>query len=44
MVLGGMRSASFVTDEPCPAYRLSQEALARMNHESADLAWPFIII
>jgi sulfate permease, SulP family len=41
MFLGGVRSASVVTEEPCTAYHLSEEALARMNREQPDLSLAF---
>jgi SulP family sulfate permease len=41
MFLGGTRSASVIAEEPCTAYRMSEEALARMSREHPDLALAF---
>jgi SulP family sulfate permease len=41
LFLGGVRTASVVTDKPCTVYRLSHESLERMNLESPDLALAF---
>jgi SulP family sulfate permease len=38
LFLRGKRAASVVTDEPCTVYRLSAEALERMNREQPPLA------
>jgi SulP family sulfate permease len=41
LFLGGVRTASVVTDKPCTIYRLSHDSLARMNLENPDLALAF---
>jgi SulP family sulfate permease len=38
LFLGGVRTASVITDKPCTVYRLSHDSLERMNLESPDLA------
>jgi SulP family sulfate permease len=41
LYLGVNRSASVVTDQPCTVYRLSREALTRMEATAPDLAAAF---
>lgn len=41
LFLRGTRAASVVTDQPCIVYRLSANALERMNRENPDLALAF---
>ena len=41
LFLGGQRTASVVTDQPCTVYRLTSASLDRMNRESPDLALAF---
>jgi SulP family sulfate permease len=41
LFLRGKRAASVVTDQPCTVYRLSIEALERMNRENPELALAF---
>jgi sulfate permease, SulP family len=41
MFLGGLRSASVITEEACTAYQMSEQALARMNREQPDLSLAF---
>ncbi len=41
LFLGGVRGASVVTEQPCTLYRLSSEALERMNRENPNLSLTF---
>jgi SulP family sulfate permease len=41
MFLGGLRSASVVTEEDCTAYHMSEDALNRMSREEPDLSLAF---
>lgn len=41
LFLGGTRTASVVVEQPCTAYRLSAESLARMSRENPDLTLAF---
>jgi SulP family sulfate permease len=41
LFLGGQRTASVITEQPCTVYRLSHESLERMNLENPDLALAF---
>lgn len=41
LFLGGVRTASVVSDQPCIVYRLTVAALERMNRENPDLALAF---
>jgi SulP family sulfate permease len=38
LFLGGTRSASVVSEQPCTVYRLTAETLERMNRENPELA------
>jgi SulP family sulfate permease len=41
LFLGGARTASVVTEQPCTVYRLSAESLTRMSRENSDLTLAF---
>jgi SulP family sulfate permease len=41
LFLGGVRTASVITEQPCTVYRLTHDALERMNSENPDLALAF---
>lgn len=41
LFLGGERTASVVTEQPCTVYRLSHESLERMSRENPELALAF---
>ena len=41
LFLGGTRAASVVSEQPCTVYRLTADALERMNREHPDLALAF---
>jgi SulP family sulfate permease len=41
MFLGGLRTASVVTEEACTAYHMSEEALSRMSREQPELSLAF---
>src|SRR5262249_31701727 len=41
MFLGGVRSASVVTDGPCTVYRMSEASLTQMSRSDPDLSLAF---
>jgi sulfate permease, SulP family len=41
LFLGGVRTASVITEQPCTVYRLTHDSLQRMNVENPDLALAF---